>query len=102
MTPATPKFTPGPWKAEATPKGNWNVYPRCAPIPYICGLYHAEPDIHGRNPESEANAALIAAAPELYEALRMALTWWDDGAHDEQLDRDAVVKALAKATGGAR
>lgn len=49
-------------------------------------------------PIMEANARLIAAAPDLLEALKMAQLWLDtDGRYDMQ----GINAAIAKATGAA-
>lgn len=65
------KHTPGPWKAQAI-KGHNNtlVYKRIVangePVAFA-GVYK------GHN--TEANAHLIAAAPELLEMLKISLTY---------------------------
>ena len=93
--------TPGPWEFR-TLKNGWALFPSAAPKNWslenvICGgegdydhLWDKEPD--------EANARLIAAAPELYEALRMCLL---NGNLEEQ-ERDMGLAALAKATSSTR
>lgn len=87
--PAQPQHTPGPWSehdgqiyAENDPKGR-----TFALIPY-----------YDREPEQDANARLIAAAPELLAALR-----WVIG--DDSSDEPCIVAAraaIAKAEGSAR
>jgi hypothetical protein len=60
-----PKWTPGPWSASQTyPPGDWCIHARGIPwqLAYLRG--HSEIDW-----PLEATARLIAAAPELYEAL---------------------------------
>lgn len=63
------RFTPGPWQAaRSDPAEEADVW-------WICtgyGNHHTEIATvpGGCNPHHEANAALIAAAPDLYEALR--------------------------------
>jgi hypothetical protein len=54
---AEPKWTPGPWRAGAAP-GGWDAV-REPDGQLICSL----------NLNNPANMCLIAAAPELYEAL---------------------------------
>lgn len=68
------KHTPGPWepiKLNSAPLGLWAVN---APgyggrNPLVCGMEYSKggPILHA---ESEANARLIAAAPDLLEALK--------------------------------
>lgn len=56
-------------------------------------------------PTMEANARLIAAAPELLKALNEILQWWmeSDGGDDMPTDLfDQAHAAIAKAKGGAR
>lgn len=57
--------TPGPWKIDGRNRTNdgWCLY---SPDGYGIGCVW---DCNG-NPENEANARLIAAAPDLYEALK--------------------------------
>jgi len=62
------KFTPGPWEADFIDRdypsgdfGYWEVY--CVPEDRaLC-------DVYGALDRDAANAALIAAAPDMYEAL---------------------------------
>ena len=60
------KFTP--W-AATTRQGSWDwvVYVRDNPRIEVCQLFHDGTEF---NETGEANAHLIAAAPELYDALR--------------------------------
>lgn len=90
--------TPGPWTAERTfaPRG-WN-------IEALDGAYTVGIARDGSStPQNEANARLIAAAPELLEVLEHvrdameASGGWDGDEHVFEL----VVAAIAKATGGA-
>ena len=53
-----PKFTPGPWVQGHAPGAHWVNLPGLA---------------RGINAGSAANAALIAAAPELYAQLEFAV-----------------------------
>jgi hypothetical protein len=85
------KHTPGPWVAEL--QGNdWKVSHE-----WEGGLaFVAEQPIRSqRNPEkTEANARLIAAAPDLLEALRYVADW---GATDPDAPRDEDVREIARA-----
>lgn len=86
--------TPGPWYAV---DNGYYIYIKigdniCAPsVADVCASKFLE---GGDN--SKANAALIAAAPELLQALKMAQLWLDiDGRYDMQ----AINAAIAKAEG---
>ena len=102
------KHTPGPWLIEEDDhEEEFEIYPqKDGPPPLgrwaeICTVkdYHGSP---------KANAHLIAAAPDLLEALKAAvsaLEWWErehqccSGATDEQM---AIINAaIAKAEGRA-
>ena len=100
------KHTPGPWTVTADGAG-W--YIECAPerghsVAYIMAEI-GEEDPDTSDDEKEANARLIAAAPDLLEALQ----WLVDILPDPDLDNDELQRtwtrraraAIAKATGGA-
>jgi len=106
--------TPGPWFAA------WR-HPYVERADSICAIYSESQrgDIHPievamvycakPGTVEEANAYLIAAAPELLEALRLEEEWQAraaDGALDPEWDYEVMVgakrrAALAKATGAA-
>lgn len=101
------KFTKGPWKTDAEYGQFWNISSVAgAPIALASApiaLVHPDWQI-----ERTANAALIASAPELYEALEslsniaalLKLTY--PGAHGPvQKFIDAADAALKKARGEA-
>lgn len=67
------KFTPGPWKWQ---KAGEDDQPYLAPDILLVAYDGGGPD--GVDPSDAANAHLIAAAPELYDALEAALAQWDD------------------------
>jgi len=65
----TTKYTPGPWAWDTDPNGDrWIIGDKSTWVPRIAKIprYSEMPN--------EANARLIAAAPELVEALRNILT----------------------------
>jgi hypothetical protein len=66
-------FTPGPWEAGPNPHGlysnDWVVRP-AGEFPH--GEWIADVGAGTTNPIRRANARLIAAAPEMYEALKAA------------------------------
>ena len=91
---STAKHTEGPWDCEAE-YANPKLLPFQAdkPVQTIMGndgdvAYLA--NWHNDNTEREANARLIAAAPELLEALRELVS-----AHDLKMGRSAVEVRLA-------
>jgi len=85
--------TPGPWEIRVD-TGEYGIYHLEGPGP---GYRHD--DVRDREAEDQANADLIAAAPELLEALKIAevhLGWGDVTL--ENVHR-IVRNAIAKATG---
>ena len=92
------KHTPGPWTVTADGAG-W--YIECAPerghsVAYIMAEI-GEEDPDTSDDEKEANARLIAAAPDLLEALQMLLEFPNTGPATS-----AAREAITKATGAAR
>lgn len=102
------KFTSGSWNAEYVNDDYWEVY--------AIGNDWALASVHGTGfyDIDEANARLIAAAPEMYEALRRMAQFREDysyapddwvlkqGKYEKELDSicDDIEKALALADGG--
>jgi len=96
------KHTPGPWTAEPTQSGNYNIRQRPAFRPAL--VWDT-----GLGDETYANARLIAAAPDLLAALRdvqIALAQWRDSEpvnvrgidNLEEVKYLIVDAAIAKAT----
>lgn len=91
------RHTPGPWKAEAGGREPL-VLAGLTPVAQVFALGESIDDAA----EEEANARLIAAAPDLLEALQDALSWigklsdWA-GAEDPNIERYRT--AIAKAEG---
>ena len=101
------KPTPGPW--EAKPTGPWDGWDgwsvEDATGAVVCDAHGSQLD--GRR---EANARLIAAAPELLEAAKLVLEWYEAEDNHSGTDfyqrmqmcrdsEDAIRAAIAKATG---
>src|ERR1043166_1656060 len=77
--------TPGPWKAG--PQGLFVVAPRNR----ICTLYGNRDSIN--EAEQEANARLIAAAPELLEACKLASVYLSESGDESDCERKAILDA---------
>lgn len=89
------KWTQGPWRAEASD------YEGCLQI-ISADRKRPITEIWGDGDDDEANARLIAAAPELVEALEMMLRAWEEvGGSDRLIGYQKGVEALAKAKAGA-
>lgn len=88
----TTKHTPGPWSTHLV-DDTIVIIPR-RPLPQkFSTLGHSEV----ADEEDFANARLIAAAPELLEALQMALVYIDGEGTPEQYEQ--AIAAIAKAKG---
>lgn len=98
--------TPGPWLAAASASSvvGWPiVQPGTGRL--ICNINYVQrtaidPNVAGDrafNAESKANSRLIAAAPELLDALQQVMTEWREG-YGLRCE-DQVRAAIAKATG---
>lgn len=85
------KWTPGPWALDGT---GWICDANGSPV---C-LINAGLDDHELEPQERADAHLIAAAPDLYEALKRMKTWCEDEVGAE-LPCDSIDASLAKARG---
>ena len=95
------KHTPGNWVAKPIDSADW--IDLVTDDPETCGdSAHSLPFASCRHFNQEANARLIAAAPELLEALEYVVDAWIDGNGSEWNQSDAAAKAraaIAKATG---
>ena len=97
-----PKYTPGPYKVQ-----QWSdCYTIFTDHPDYSGRSIA--DTVGDMPHDEINAQLLAAAPELLEALQNIVgTYndserWTQGDEPEPVEIQAARAAIAKATGDAQ
>lgn len=96
--------TPGPWEHG----NNGLIYGQCAEddveAPFVCDVIEdsAMQALGMLSPIEEANARLIAAAPELLDALTHTLDFLhanDDGEDDVRWRIEKAQAAIAKATG---
>lgn len=78
------KHTPAPWKVNGTQVHADNKHESLIA------------DVFDQNEACKANARLIAAAPELLEALEIALEASTQGRDDKSWE-DAAIAAIAKA-----
>lgn len=99
--------TPGPWVWDSTV---WDYDPK-EDAPWLVTEASGDRVLHGKiQCPSEANARLIAAAPDLLEAIELFVAWSKDENHNtgstfwgridmlRDLDSKAIA-AIAKATG---
>ena len=88
--------TPGPWRfAKDGHEPYWNVD---MPLPGLPGYGYANAMVY----TTEADARLIAAAPELLHELQHLLSMWEEsiGWEPDYMDMaDSARKAIAKAEG---
>lgn len=90
--------TPGPWRIDVNGSEDWSVDYDGPSSTYmtICGdrpqpvCFAVEPSAYDNDEEIEANARLIAAAPDLLAAV------WALVEHFERVDGDASHKAVIK------
>ena len=95
------KFTPGPWAVDNRASFCVNAE-RDGAAGGVCstgGYYASWRDGEELMLENQANAHLIAAAPELYEALERMVADYDIGEMTETPILDVANAALAKARG---
>mgnify|MGYP001392112944 CR=1 FL=1 len=91
------KFTVGPWKSTPEIRGIYIIYSEIAPYEYIAkvGSYTGKTDI----PQTECNANLIAAAPDLLEAcksIQQSIYYSRLSTAKQDLLTDAINKAEGK------
>ena len=94
------KHTQGPWKADGYSIRQSSTGTRhVAEIAYT-GPHHTPPEEYPKSCrlQDEANARLIAAAPELLEALQGMLDGYDDDYTHDEPPCKAARAVIAKAT----
>jgi hypothetical protein len=98
-----PSHTPGPWVWDEM-DGRIYITPEGRPCHYVADINSRETDPEGDYPtrsRREANAAIIAAAPDMLTALKAALvTLSDDELYSQCKETYKTVElAIAKAEG---
>lgn len=100
--------TPGPWKSYALASGNSGQYAVHGAIGTIneatiaTVTFDLGPNtLRKQNANAEANATLIAAAPELLGALRQVRSWLLSGIPENTYPLQWIDAAIAKAEGRA-
>lgn len=89
------KHTPGPWEARKDDEGVWGVVHDGA---FLTTAF--PPDLGMVPGTEEANARLIAAAPELLNELVLILEWAQiEKAPLRKLEMERIAALIAKATG---
>ena len=95
------KHTQGPWVLGESSEGrhfravNAREHSELATVVWVM----EDDDMEGaQSPKCEANARLIAAAPDLLEALEEVVQWLELGDHEGQMHSKARA-AIAKARG---
>lgn len=106
------KHTPGPWLACA--HGDYSDYDgNCIVVLGDGGSIRTAVVLGFNTDENRANAHLIAAAPDLLEAAKLVIAWYeaeDDNSKTDFYERqrmcrdseDALRAAIAKATGDSK
>jgi hypothetical protein len=88
---AEPKWTPGPWWPE--------IFNNERGLAFVVNRHDAEEDDIICSLSNHADAHLIAAAPELYEALKGITEWCPTDNQRSIAAFDKALAALAKARG---
>lgn len=83
------EHTPGSWSINDWPHNNADMSIGAPGTPKIAIIPLRDVSIN----EQKANAALIAAAPDMYEAIVAVLGWYNGPTDIEDLLRQALLKA---------
>jgi len=86
------KWTPGPWVVEDGSKSCHCCFDQTIYVKTVSGEFDYE-IIAETLTDNEANAHIISAAPDLYEALERALEEWDSNTDWRNNARAALAKA---------
>lgn len=88
------KHTPGPWYADKIADRNaFNIFPHGATLALVQVAPPAHDGAHPYGLAVEANARLIAAAPDLLQDLRAAACYIDALGGDSRSYRQTIAKA---------
>jgi hypothetical protein len=89
------KHTPGPWKVDKVDNAHCYIIAKNGTL--LAKVWLEDNDFNN------ANAHLVAAAPDMLEALEAALSYWDQDRASQQIrlaDVERILKsAIAKAKG---
>ena len=92
------KHTPGPWTAsEGSPSDLWHV--DMPDRQFSITVARGDEDWDMSVEEVQANARLIAAAPDLLDALQALVAAFDADLHDLMIAKLAAQASIAQATG---
>ncbi len=92
------KWTPGPWTARANTWSRFEIYYSRGHRGQLASVAkHDDPSSPPPVNETEANARLIAAAPELYDALDEIIRWIGVGDGKTPEKRGAKCEFLSEA-----
>jgi hypothetical protein len=90
------KWTPGPWGKGVAFRPDTGLGQRVVVVAPAEGANDGMVVCWAMGPDKEANARLIAAAPEMYEALKTLVAEWDRSllsGEAYEIARDAIAKA---------
>lgn len=102
------KYTPGPWSNDWVIRGASHIDGHRANGEPIPSLRRVVCHIIDRDDEANANAQLIAAAPELLEAIQRMVAEYEEmgcnceDVHNSECALGMARAAIAKATGGGK
>lgn len=103
------KHTKGPWTTDEDDHDapHQNIKVKAGKHHTVCTVWIDDAPVRNFNSAQQANARLIAAAPELLAALKFIVSEWGYDGHGGELEDgeseviDKVRAAIAKAEGGA-
>ena len=92
-------YTKGEWKVEVRESSNCIRIKSHDDTQGYADYIVQIADVFGTNGEDEANAHLIAAAPDMYEALKAIREMFQDGNPDRGITSIFIDNVLSKADG---